>query len=77
VGVVILEPYVRSQKQTNWELRAMAAKQPIGIAYVLMLPGRQYAVGVVGETRITPLFTRGAVALLDDELSILIHSPKR
>lgn len=44
----------------------------IGIAYVAMYSHREYGVGIDGETRRSPTFTRGMLHVLDDELAKLI-----
>lgn len=76
MGVVILKPYAASQKQTGWELRTVLTRRPIGAAYIVMLEDRRYACGIVGETRLSPIYTRGMLGVLDDELSLLIR-PRR
>lgn len=77
MAVVLLQPYAFSQKQTNWELRTVLTRQPIGAAYIVMLASRQYAFGIVGETRLSPLYTRGMLAVLDDELALLTRPIRR
>lgn len=44
----------------------------IGIAYAVMYRGRHYIVNTAGELHRNPTFARGAVAVLDDELSRMI-----
>lgn len=62
---------------TVQRLRALLAEaesgQLIGIAYIAMYSHRSYAVGVDGETRKAPTFTRGMLHVLDDELAKLIR----
>lgn len=48
------------------------AGEIIGIAFVVMCSGREYAVGIEGETRKAPTFTRGMLHLLDSELAKLL-----
>lgn len=45
----------------------------IGIAYVAMHGHRSYSVGIEGETRKSPTFTRGMLHVLDDELAAIIR----
>lgn len=49
------------------------AAQLVGIAWVAIYTGSRYEVDVAGEGRSAPACTRGYVAVLDDELSKLIH----
>lgn len=48
----------------------------IGIAYVALYRGHDYAVEILGETRRAPTFTRGMLCLLDDQLAALLSTPK-
>lgn len=55
------------------QLKAEAeAGDVIGIAYAVMYRGRHYIVNTAGELHRNPTFARGAVAVLDDELSRMI-----
>lgn len=78
--VVFLDPYRRSQSDTQRALASLAAEarpggRLIGIAFVAMYRGLEYDVGAAGETRKSPTFARGMLCLLDDELSKLIREP--
>lgn len=73
VVIVKLRPYAASQHQTDWDLRVVLAKRPIGAAYLVMLENREYLVGLVGEARKAPDLTRGRLCRLDDELAVLMR----
>lgn len=45
-------------------------KELIGIAFAAMYRGRQFITNTAGECHRNPVFTRGMVACLDDELAI-------
>lgn len=45
----------------------------LGFACAAMYKGRRYIVDVAGECYRSPTFTRGLVAVLDDELSNLVR----
>lgn len=79
MGVVLLEPYRGSQSDTVKALEDLLVEAKagnlIGFAYVAMRLERSYGVGIAGETRRSPTFTRGMLALLDDELAGLLRNP--
>lgn len=76
-GVVLLEPYRGSQRDTVRALEDLLADARaghlIGFAYVAMHQRLEYSVGLVGETRASPTFTRGMLLLLDDELGAILR----
>ena len=45
----------------------------IGLALVAMYTQREYIVDVAGEAKRNPTYTRGMLALLDDELAKIIR----
>lgn len=51
----------------------VAEKKLIGIAYVAIYAQRNYEVNACGEADRSPTFARGALAVLDDRLSAMIH----
>ncbi len=74
MAVVLLQPYRGAQHETEGALRALLSDRTlIGFAYIAMRLERQYSVGIAGETRRSPTFTRGMIQLLDDELAMLIR----
>lgn len=44
----------------------------MGIAYAVMFRGRKFIVNTAGELHRNPVFARGLVAILDDELSQMV-----
>jgi hypothetical protein len=77
MAVVLLHPYRRSQSDTVTALEDLLAEaragRLIGFAYVAMHHHQDYKVGMAGETKSSPTFTRGMLHLLDDELAALIR----
>lgn len=50
-------------------LRRAKRGEVIGLAYAAMLKQKAYIVNTAGEAHVSPTFTRGMVAALDDQLS--------
>lgn len=77
MAVVLLRPYAASQADTISALEDLLQDarpgELIGLAYVAMRLDRGYSVGVAGETKRSPTFTRGMLRLLDDELAKIIR----
>lgn len=42
----------------------------IGLAFAAMYKGRRFVVSTAGEARRSPVFTRGMLSYLDDQLSV-------
>ena len=76
MAVVLLEPFRRSQRDTVRALEELLADAKagnlIGVAYVAMRQPSYYSIGIAGETRRSPTFTRGMLCRLDDELATLL-----
>lgn len=47
----------------------------IGIAFAAALKGNNYIVNTAGEAYRNPVYARGIIAVLDDQLSRRIHRP--
>lgn len=45
----------------------------LGLAYAAMLRRREFITNTAGECRRNPVFARGIVASLDDELRDMVH----
>lgn len=45
----------------------------IGIAFAAMFRGKRFIVNAAGEAHRSPVFSRGMVAALDDELRTMTH----
>ncbi|HEX8106732.1 MAG TPA: hypothetical protein VF516_03340 [Kofleriaceae bacterium] len=52
------------------------AGEVIGIACVVIHRASQFSIDIAGEARKTPLLTRGMVAVMDDQLAVLMGSKR-
>lgn len=77
--VVVLQPYRGSKIDTVTQLETLLAEAKsgglIGVAYVAMRQPSSYTIGIAGETRRSPTYTRGMLCRLDDELASLLVRP--
>lgn len=74
MGVVLLQPYRRSQSETVEALEDLLAEARkgglIGIAYIALRPLHAHSVGLAGEAAdpVGAVFTVGMLQVLEDEL---------
>lgn len=74
MGVVLLEPYRRSQRETVKALEDLLAEARagglIGFAYIALRPLHAHSAGLAGEARdpVGAVFTVGMLQVLEDEL---------
>lgn len=68
-------------RETMFELRTRLQDAErgdlIGIAFVAIYRANEYHVGLVGQARLAPTFTRGTLCFLDDELAALVANQQQ
>ena len=74
--VGIVQPAVSAEtvEAIEFPLAEARAGHIIGLAWISLHPGDQYRVDVVGEAGRQPVFVRGTLPVLDDELAKIIGS---
>lgn len=76
---VLIQPSRRQESETVKALEQLLAQaragEIVGLAYTALRENRSYSVGLAGEARCDPTYTKGMLGVLDNELDRIICSP--